>query len=200
MQNGGRTASELNQKYALKGDTFQKPSTVPQKQARPAQKTTVIAPTVTDQTSPSRKNPFLNKDKVSLSPTKVVKPANKLKTEKKKPVVPINQVTPKVPVKPLPADGQQRPDYVPHGLYQGQTAPVPQAEELKEKVYGRNEEYGAPQNTDLYPRQLPEDADGIIEQYVYMESDRTVRNELVNYRREVMEQLELFREAQKKQI
>ena len=108
LQNGGRTASELNQKYALKKDTFQ-PNTVAQKQARPAQKTTVIAPTVTDQTSPSRKNPYLNKDKVSLSPTKVVKPANKLKTEKKKPVVPINQVTPKVPVKPLPADGQQRP-------------------------------------------------------------------------------------------
>lgn len=47
---------------------------------------------------------------------------------------------------------------------------------------------------------MPEEADDIIEQFVYMESDRTVRNELVNYRKEVMEQLEVFRDAQKKQI
>lgn len=42
------------------------------------------------------------------------------------------------------------------------------------------------QNTDLYPRQA-EPGEGMIEQYVYMESDRSVRDELVSYRREVME-------------
>lgn len=62
-------------------------------------------------------------------------------------------------------------------------------------------------NTDLYPpqkpvraQQLPAESEAMIEEYVYMESDRVVRNELASYRREVMEQLELFRDAQKKQI
>ena len=102
---------------------------------------------------------------------------------------------------------------VPTGLVQKQTAPAPQAEELKEKATKQEiqkERLGpaaAPMmNTDLYPpqkpmrgqQQLPEGADEVIEQYVYMESDRSVRNELTSYRREILEQLELFREAQKK--
>ena len=46
-------------------------------------------------------------------------------------------------------------------------------------------------NTDLYPhykaKNLPEDADEHVEQFVYMESDRSVRKELSSYRKEIME-------------
>lgn len=102
---------------------------------------------------------------------------------------------------------------MPTGLVQKYTAPAPQAENLKEKVTKqeiqkeRLAQGAATMNQDLYPpqrpmrvQQLPEEADEMIEQYVYMESDRQVRNELQSYRREVMEELELFRDAQKKQI
>ena len=105
-----------------------------------------------------------------------------------------------------PIDRQQRPEQdIPTGLNMGAGAPVPQPEQIKEKRTKDFVQETRPQamNADLYPRpqqQLPAEVDDQIEQYVYMESDRTVRSELTSYRKEIMEQLELFREAQKKQI
>ena len=44
------------------------------------------------------------------------------------------------------------------------------------------------------------DEQELVDRYVHFESDRTTRKEMVSYKNEIMEQLELFRESQKKQI
>jgi len=74
---------------------------------------------------------------------------------------------------------------------------MPQADQLKEKTKVPIKKMESPNvspkiNRDLLPPQRiqthdPEDAEELIEQYVYMESDRSVRKELVNYRKDIME-------------
>lgn len=44
------------------------------------------------------------------------------------------------------------------------------------------------------------DEQDLVDKYVHFESDRTVRKEMITYKNDIMEQLELFRESQKKQI
>ena len=86
---------------------------------------------------------------------------------------------------------------MPMGLVDKQKVPVPQAEQLKDKVKVPVKKVESPTvspklNKDLQPPQRiqthdPEDAEELIEQYVYMESDRSVRKELHNYRKDIME-------------